>query len=74
MENVKPAMPEEAGNNKQQDEAAEKTDILQHEKLIDPGNEHSHNIGDKEKAADNKEARFDAEPGDDNNESKTKKE
>lgn len=36
-------------------------EMLQTEKLIDPGNEHSHNVDDKQKPVENKEASADAD-------------
>ena len=61
MENSKPNNAEDVGNNKQEDRSADKADMLQHEKLIDPGNEHSHHVDDEEKPVENKEARFDVD-------------
>jgi hypothetical protein len=53
-------------NNKQlTDNSESQTEMLQHEKLIDPGNEHSHHVDDEKKPDENKEARFDADSGDD---------
>lgn len=72
MDNSKKGNTDEADNNKPPAVSEEKTDILQHEKLIDPGNEHSHDVDDEEKTSGNKEARFDAQSGDDNTEPTTK--
>ena len=39
--------------------------MLQHEKLIDPGNEHSHHVDDEQKTEESKKARFDSDAPDD---------
>jgi hypothetical protein len=74
MENSKPTNADEANSGKSQADSADKTDMLQHEKLIDPGNEHSHHVDDEIKPGENKEARFDAEAGEDKSEPETKQE
>lgn len=73
MENSKPGNTDEADNNKPPD-SEDKTDMLQHEKLIDPGNEHSHHVDDEINSGENKEARFDAEAGDNSPLTTTKQE
>jgi hypothetical protein len=63
---TQPGKDAEANSSKQQAGSGDRrNDILQHEKLIDPGNEHSHDDDDEKKSGDDKEARFDAEAGDD---------
>ena len=61
MENSKPANGAEANSDKQQADNGDKIDMLQHEKLIDPGNEHSHTVDEEKKPEENKEANPDTD-------------
>lgn len=58
---IKPIKAAKAGNNEQQADSENKNDIQQHEKLIDPGNEHSHHVDDEQKPGENKGASDDAD-------------
>jgi len=73
MEKSKPNNAEDAGSNKPQPGSADKTDMLQYENLIDPGNEHHHHADDEKNPDENNEARFDA-AGDSNTGPSTKTE
>ncbi|MEO7291958.1 MAG: hypothetical protein ABIW34_02560 [Ginsengibacter sp.] len=54
---TKPVKPDETVDNKHQAESSDnKTEMQQHEKLIDPGNEHNHHVDDEKNPVINKEA------------------
>lgn len=62
MGKLKPVNADEGNNNKPQaDSSDNKTEMQQHEKLIDPGNEHSHHVDDEKKPDEKKVANEEAD-------------